>query len=180
VLKLKHCDDDTDTESQGDKDMKVHDFTVMDSRGNEKSLGDYQGKALLIVNTASACGHTPQYADLQQVYGEWAGRGLEILGFPCNQFGAQEPGTDEEIQQFCQLNYGVSFPVFAKIEVNGEGAHPLYQYLTAQKEGPKGKDIEWNFTKFLVDPQGNVVGRYPPNVKPQEILGEVERLLVTE
>jgi glutathione peroxidase len=157
--------------------MSVHQFQVEDARGNEKSLSDYQGKMLLIVNTASACGFTPQYADLQQVYAEWKDRGLEILAFPCNQFGLQEPGSNEEIQQFCQLNYGVSFPVFAKIEVNGEGAHPLYRYLTGLKEGPKGSDIEWNFTKFLVDAEGNVIGRYGPQVKPQEIVEEIEKMV---
>jgi glutathione peroxidase len=157
--------------------MSVHQFKVMDAQGNEKSLSDYQGKALLIVNTASKCGHTPQYADLQQLYASWQERGLEILAFPCDQFGHQEPGSNDEIQQFCQLNYGVTFTVLAKIEVNGAGAHPLYRYLTGQKPGSKGSDIQWNFEKFLIDQNGNVVERFDPGVKPQELLPAIEKLL---
>jgi glutathione peroxidase len=157
--------------------MSVHEYKVLDARGNEKSLAEYQGKVLLIVNVASACGLTPQYAGLQQVYSQWQDRGLEILGFPCNQFGQQEPGTNAEIQQFCQLNYGVGFPVFAKVEVNGEGAHPLYRYLTGEKESPNGSDIQWNFTKFLVDRDGAVVERFEPGVKPEEIVPAIEKLI---
>jgi glutathione peroxidase len=158
-------------------EMSVYPFQVKDWRGNEKSLSEYQGKVLLIVNTASKCGLTPQYADLQSLYEGYRERGLQILGFPCDQFGNQEPGSNEEIQQFCQLNYGVSFPIFAKIEVNGEGAHPLYQYLTAQKQGPEGGDIQWNFTKFLIDQEGNVIERFEPGVKPEELAPEIEKLM---
>jgi glutathione peroxidase len=154
--------------------MSVYQFTVKDSRGSEKSLADYQGRVLLIVNTASQCGNTPQYAGLQQLYRDWRERGLEILAFPCDQFGHQEPGTDDEIQQFCQVNYGVTFPVFAKIEVNGEQAHPVYRYLTAQP--PEG-EIRWNFTKFLVDQEGQVVRRYEPKVQPEEMQAEIEKML---
>jgi glutathione peroxidase len=158
--------------------MTVYSFNVKDSRGNEKALGEYQGKVLLIVNVASQCGSTPQYAGFQKLYDAWYGRGLEILAFPCDQFGHQEPGTDEEIQQFCQLNYGVTFPVFSKIEVNGEGAHPLYRYLTEQKAGPKGSDIQWNFTKFLIDREGNLVERFETPVQPETLAPEIEKLLV--
>ena len=157
--------------------MPVYSFKVKDARGNEKPLSDYQGKVLLIVNTASKCGHTPQYAGLQQVYAAWQEKGLEILAFPCDQFGHQEPGSDAEIQEFCQLNYGVTFPVFSKIEVNGEQADPLYQYLTVQKAGPKGSAVQWNFTKFLIDANGNVVERFEPAVKPDMLVTEIEKLL---
>jgi len=137
--------------------MSVYAFNVKDAAGKEKALSEYQGKVLLIVNTASKCGYTPQYAELQNLYKAWHGQGLEILAFPCDQFGHQEPGTDDEIQQFCQVNYGVTFPVFSKVEVKGSEAHPLFQYLTAEKPGPKGADIQWNFTKFLIDQKGNIV-----------------------
>ena len=157
--------------------MSVHSFQAKDARGEEKPLAGFKGKVLLIVNTASKCGHTPQYAGLQELYASLRGQGLEILAFPCDQFGHQEPGTDDEIQQFCQVNYGVSFPVFAKIEVNGQGAHPLYQYLTGQKTSPKGSDIQWNFTKFLVDRSGSVVERFEPGVKPAEMLPAIEKLI---
>jgi glutathione peroxidase len=157
--------------------MSVYDFTVLDARGAEKPLADYKGKALLIVNVASKCGNTPQYAGLQELYTTFHERGLEILGFPCDQFGHQEPGTNEEIQQFCQLNYGVTFPVFGKIEVNGEDSHPLYKYLRSQKESAKGSKIQWNFEKFLIDREGNVVARIDPGVKPAEIVSTVEALL---
>ncbi len=130
-----------------------------------------------MVNTASKCGFTPQYTELQTLYETWHAKGLEILAFPCNQFGQQEPGNDAEIQQFCQLNYGLTFPVMAKIDVNGENAHPLYRYLCSQKTSVRGSDIQWNFTKFLIDQNGNVVKRYESNVNPQEIGGEIETLL---
>ena len=158
--------------------MNIYTFQVNDARGEQKNLSDYQGKALLVVNTASQCGLTPQYAGLQQLYADWKARGLEILAFPCNQFGQQEPGTDEQIQQFCQVNYGVSFQVFSKIEVNGEGTHPLFQYLKEQKPGPKGGDIQWNFTKFLIDRQGNVVERFEPTITPDSLAPEIEKLLI--
>ena len=157
--------------------MSVYSFKVKDSHGGEKAVSDFQGKVLLIVNTASKCGHTPQYAGLQQLYTAWHEKGLEILAFPCDQFGHQEPGTNEEIQQFCQINYGVTFPVFAKIEVNGDQAHPLYQYLTSQIPGSKGRDIQWNFEKFLVDRSGTIVKRIDPGVKPADLVEQVEKLL---
>jgi glutathione peroxidase len=150
---------------------------VKDAQGSETTLEAYRGKVLLIVNTASKCGNTPQYAGLEALYERLAPRGLEILAFPCDQFGHQEPGTNEEIQSFCQLNYGVTFPVFAKVEVNGPAADPVYRYLTAQKPGPKGGDIQWNFTKFLIDREGNVLERFEPQVKPEELAPEVEKVL---
>jgi len=158
--------------------MSIYSFTIKDARGKDQPVAGYQGKVLLIVNTASKCGFTPQYAGLQELYNTWRDKGFEVLAFPCDQFGHQEPGTDDEIQQFCQLNYGVSFPVLAKIEVKGEGAHPLFQYLTEQKPSSKGCDIQWNFTKFLIDRQGNLVERYEPNVKPEELAAKIEKLLV--
>jgi glutathione peroxidase len=157
--------------------MSLYSFKVKDAFGSEKAISDYQGKVLLIINTASKCGFTPQYAALQQLYQTRHDRGFEILAFPCDQFGHQEPGTNEEIQQFCQLNYGVTFPVFAKIDVNGPQAHPMYQYLTEQKPGPQGPDIQWNFTKFLVDQTGNIVERFDSAVKPEDIAPVIEKLL---
>jgi len=156
--------------------MTVYSFTVKDSKGIQRPLLDFHGKVLLIVNTASACGFTPQYAGLQKLYETFQEEGLEILAFPCNQFGQQEPGTDEEIQQFCQLNYGVTFPVLSKIEVNGDSADPLYKFLKKEKPGPKGADIQWNFTKFLIDPEGNVVERFEPAVPPAELESKIKRL----
>jgi glutathione peroxidase len=160
--------------------MTVYGYSVQDARGGEISLADYQGTVLLIVNTASKCGFTPQYAGLQHLYDAWHGRGLEILALPCDQFGNQEPGTNDEIQQFCQLNYGVTFPVLAKIEVNGEGAHLLYRHLTAQQSGPRGADIDWNFTKFLIDRRGNVVARFEPGDAPEALAPHIEQLLEEE
>jgi len=156
----------------------VYDFTVDDIHGKPVKLSRYKGKALLIVNTASKCGFTPQYKGLETLYGKLKGKGLEVLGFPCNQFGAQEPGTAEEIESFCEINYGVTFPLFAKVDVNGKGAAPLYQYLKAEKPGLLGSEaIKWNFTKFLVDGKGKVVERYAPNVEPADIAGDIEKLL---
>lgn len=160
--------------------MSVYQFSVKDSVGKDKSLADYQGKVLLLVNTASQCGHTPQYAGLQAMYENWRERGLEILAFPCDQFGHQEPGSDEEIQQFCQLNFGVTFPVFAKIEVNGEQAHPLYRYLTGLDNPKLSGPITWNFAKFLVDREGQVIDRFEPSAKPEAIAPIIERLLISE
>jgi glutathione peroxidase len=154
---------------------KIYDFSVEDPHGNQQSLSRYQGKVMLVVNTASKCGFTPQYKELQALYEAWHEKDLEILAFPCNQFGQQEPGSNEEIQQFCQLNYGLTFPVFAKIEVNGKDAHPLYKYLCSQKKSIQSADIQWNFTKFLIDQNGNVVNRYEPSVKPKEIEKEIEK-----
>jgi glutathione peroxidase len=156
----------------------VYDFTVDDIHGKPVKLDRYKGKALLIVNTASKCGFTPQYKGLEALYGKLKGRGLEILGFPCNQFGAQEPGTAKEIESFCEINYGVTFPLFAKIDVNGKNAAPLYQHLKAAQPGLLGSEaIKWNFTKFLVDRKGNVVARYAPNAEPADIAGDIEKLL---
>ena len=156
---------------------KIYDFSVEESDGSQRPLAQYQGKVMLVVNTASKCGFTPQYKELQALYDAWHEKGLEILAFPCNQFGQQEPGSNKEIQQFCQLNYGVTFPVFAKIEVNGKDAHPLYKYLCSQKKNILSADIQWNFTKFLIDQNGEVVNRYEPSVKPKEIEKEIQKLL---
>lgn len=156
---------------------KIYEFSVRQPNGTEKSLQEYQGKVMLIVNTASKCGFTPQYAQLQELYDKYHDKGLEILAFPCDQFAHQEPGTDEEIQQFCQINYGLTFPVFSKIDVNGSTAHPLFKYLRSQKGGLLGGTIKWNFTKFLVDRQGNVVKRFAPTVNPTELTPDIEALL---
>ena len=157
--------------------MSIYDFTMRDSFGDEIPFSTYEGKVLLIVNTASKCGFTPQFQGLQELYDTYAERGLEILGFPCNQFAGQDPGTNEEIRSFCQINYGVTFPIFEKINVNGKNAAPLYQYLKKQKSGALGSRIQWNFTKFLVDRKGNVVARYAPDVKPEDLKADIERLL---
>jgi len=155
----------------------VYDFSAKLNNGNEKSLGDYRGKVLLIVNTASRCGNTPQYEELQKLYDKYSGQGLEILAFPCNQFGRQEPGTDEEIRGFCETNYHVSFPLFSKIEVNGGGTHPLYKYLKSEAGGLVTDAIKWNFTKFLVGRDGSVLERIAPFVKPSEIEEEIASVL---
>jgi len=158
--------------------MSIYDITVKTIRGEEKSMADYKGKVLLIVNTASKCGFTPQYKELQELYDEYKDKGFEVLAFPCNQFGQQEPGSESEIERFCQLNYGVTFPMFAKVDVNGENAHPLFVYLTEKVPGILGtKAIKWNFTKFLVDKNGNVVSRFAPQTKPSELKQEIEKLL---
>lgn len=157
--------------------MSIYDFQVKTASGEDRSLADYRGKVLLIVNVASKCGFTPQYKGLQELYAIYKDQGLEILGFPCNQFLAQEPGTDEEIQQFCQQNYGVDFPVFAKIDVNGSGAHPLYQYLTKEAPGILGGAIKWNFTKFLIDRDGKIAKRYAPKTEPAKLTEKIEELL---
>ena len=155
----------------------IYDFNVEDAQGNQVPLSKYQGKLILVVNTASKCGFTPQYKDLQELYSTWHAKGLEILAFPCNQFGQQEPGSNAEIQEFCQINYGLTFPVFAKIDVNGEDAHPLYKYLRTQNTSGLNMDIRWNFTKFLFNQDGNLVKRYESKVVPQEIGMEIESLL---
>jgi glutathione peroxidase len=144
----------------------------------KRSLEQYKGNVMLIVNTASKCGFTSQFAGLEKLHEEYAKRGLSLLGFPCNQFGAQEPGDSTEIGAFCQKNYGVDFQMFDKIEVNGDQAHPLYKYLTDKAPGLLGlKDINWNFTKFLLDRDGNIVKRYAPNVEPADISADIEKLL---
>ena len=156
----------------------IYDFTVRDIQGNEQSMEAYRDKVLLIVNTASKCGFTPQFEGLQALYKDLNEQGLEVLGFPCNQFMNQDPGTDESISQFCSLNYGVDFPMFAKIEVNGDGTHPLYRFLKQEARGLMGSEkVKWNFTKFLVDRNGRVVRRYPPTTKPEAIRKDIEGLL---
>ncbi|MDE7268379.1 MAG: glutathione peroxidase [Lachnospiraceae bacterium] len=157
--------------------MGIYDYSVKAQDGSEVSLADYQGKVLLIVNTATGCGFTPQYEGLQDLYEKYQTQGLEILDFPCNQFGHQAPGSDEEITDFCQSRYGVTFRQFKKIEVNGEGEEPLYTYLKSQKKGVMGNQIKWNFTKFLVDRKGNVVERFAPTVTPEKIDGQIKELL---
>ena len=156
----------------------IYDFSAKTLDGRDISLGDYKGKALLIVNTASKCGFTPQYEGLESLHRKYGERGLAILGFPCNQFGAQEPGDAAEIANFCSLTYDVSFPMFAKVDVNGDNTHPLFQYLKAAKPGLLGTEgIKWNFTKFLVDRNGEVVERYAPATKPAELEKTIEGLL---
>jgi glutathione peroxidase len=156
----------------------VYAFSAPLLDGRPVSLADFRGRVLLIVNTASKCGFTPQYAGLEELYRASKDRGLTVLGFPCNQFGEQEPGSSEEIGAFCERNYGVSFPMFAKIDVNGPSTHPLYQFLKASKRGVFGSErIKWNFTKFLVDRNGNVVERFAPSTKPQEIAAKIDELL---
>ena len=158
--------------------MSIYDFSAARLDGHEEKLTDYRGKVLLIVNTASACGFTPQYAGLEALYENLHGEGLAILGFPCNQFGAQEPGSEAEIGAFCQKNYGVTFPMFSKIEVNGANAHPLYKYLKDAKPGLLGTEaIKWNFTKFLIGKDGEPVARYAPNTKPDELEAPIRKLL---
>ncbi len=156
----------------------IHEFTAERLEGDSQSFAEYAGKVLLIVNTASNCGFTPQYEGLEALYQRYRERGLMVLGFPCNQFGSQEPGSAEEIAGFCQKNYGVSFPMFAKIEVNGDGAHPLYQYLKKAAPGLLGSEaIKWNFTKFLVNRDGEVSERYSPATAPESMAGDIEKLL---
>ena len=157
--------------------MGIYDFTVKDAKGNEVSLKDYEVKVLLIVNTATGCGFTPQYTGLQELYRKYQGEGFEILDFPCNQFGNQAPGTEEEIVTFCTGRFGITFRQFAKIEVNGENEEPLYTYLKGQQKGIGGSGIKWNFTKFLVDRKGNVVARFGPTTTPEKIDARVKELL---
>lgn len=156
----------------------IYDFKATLLNGNEVSLDTWRGKVLLIVNTASQCGFTPQYAALESLYRQLQDRGLVILGFPCNQFGGQEPGDAAAIGQFCQINFGVTFPLFAKIDVNGENAHPLYAYLKHEASGVLGTEaIKWNFTKFLVNREGQVVERYAPATRPEDLNEAIEALL---
>jgi len=160
--------------------MALYDIPIHTLQGEPSSLAPYKGKALLLVNVASKCGLTPQYEGLERLQERYAGRGFSVLGFPCNQFLGQEPGTPEEIQEFCSTTYGVTFPLFEKIEVNGEGRHPIYTELTAvpDAEGTAG-DITWNFEKFLVSPGGEVVGRFRPQVEPEDetVVGDIEAQL---
>ncbi len=156
----------------------VFDFTANGIDGSPVPLSRFEGKALLIVNVASRCGFTPQYEGLETLHREFADRPFEVLGFPCNQFGAQEPGRAAEIASFCSTTYGVDFPMFDKIEVNGSGRHPLYDWLTGQKKGLLGsRDVKWNFTKFLTDREGRVVARYAPQVEPRAIKADIEKLI---
>ncbi|MGJ7909477.1 glutathione peroxidase [Neobacillus sp. LXY-1] len=158
--------------------MSIYQFRAKTIDGNEVSLKEFEGKVLLIVNTASKCGFTPQYKDLQGLYETYKDKGLTVLGFPCNQFMSQEPGEEAEIKSFCETNYGVTFPMFAKVDVNGVYTHPLFDYLKKQTPGLLGMSmVKWNFTKFLVDSKGNVVKRYSPNTKPSELTKDIEALL---
>ena len=188
------------TACQSEKETKVYDFTAVANDGSEVNFADYKGKVLLLVNTASKCGFTPQYDGLEALYEQYKDKGLVIVGFPCDQFGHQEPGTNEEIEEFCRLNYDVTFPLMEKIEVNGDNAHPIYKWLysekpfagfgeseTAQRMGQmlsrmdpdyeSNPDIKWNFTKFLVDRKGRVVARYEPMVTPEELAAYIEEQL---
>ena len=156
----------------------VYEFSGKTITGEDKPIADYKGQVLLIVNTASKCGFTPQFKGLESLYEKYKDKGLMVLGFPCNQFLNQDPGSDAEISEFCELNYGVTFPMFAKIDVNGDNAHPLFRHLTAAAPGLLGsKAVKWNFTKFLVDRQGNVVSRYAPATKPEDMAADIEKLL---
>jgi glutathione peroxidase len=158
--------------------MSIYEFNVKEAGGEESSLAKYEGRVLLIVNTASACGFTPQYQGLQELHSKFHDQGLEILAFPCNQFGGQEPGSDQEIRSFCEMNYGVKFKVFSKIEVNGDEAHPLFRFLKHEAPGLLGTEaIKWNFTKFLVSRTGKVLKRYAPQDKPEGISADIEREL---
>jgi len=156
----------------------IYAFEAETINGKKVKLGNFKDQPMLIVNTASKCGLTPQYEGLEKLYKEYKDQGLVVLGFPCNQFGRQEPGSESEIEEFCQLNYGVSFPMFAKIDVNGRDADPLFKYLKSTKKGLLGSEkIKWNFTKFLVNRDGEVVARFAPTVKPKELASEIEALL---
>ncbi|MBE0484560.1 glutathione peroxidase [Marinobacter sp.] len=159
-------------------DETIYQFSARDIKGNETAMADYQGKVLLIVNTASKCGFTPQFEGLQALHDQLGDKGFEVLGFPCNQFMNQDPGSDDAISQFCSLNYGVNFPMFAKVDVNGEGTHPLFNFLKKEAKGLMGSEkVKWNFTKFLVNREGRVVRRYAPTAKPSDIRADIEKLL---
>ncbi|WP_298254281.1 glutathione peroxidase [Bradyrhizobium sp.] len=155
----------------------IYDFSAKSLAGDDTALKQFAGKVLLVVNTASACGFTPQYKGLEALQLKYGSRGFSVLGFPCNQFGRQEPGSAAEIGEFCESNYAISFPMFEKIDVNGGNAHPLYQYLRREKSGLLGSSIKWNFTKFLVDRSGKVVGRYAPTTTPEQLTKDIEALL---
>ena len=157
--------------------MNIYDYSVKAQDGSDITLADYRDKVLLIVNTATGCGFTPQYEGLQDLYEKYEAQGLEILDFPCNQFANQAPGSDEEITDFCQSRYGVTFRQFKKIKVNGEGEEPLYTFLKSQQKGVMGNNIKWNFTKFLVDRKGNVVARFAPTVTPEKLDEQIKKLL---
>ena len=156
----------------------VYEFLARTIDGKSRKLGDYKGKVLLVVNTASQCGFTPQYKGLEAIYQKFKDRGFAVLGFPSNQFGQQEPGSDTEIAEFCEMNFGVSFPLFSKVDVNGADAHPLFKFLTSTKPGLLGSEgIKWNFTKFLIGKDGAVIDRYAPNTKPEDLAKDIEKAL---
>lgn len=156
----------------------IYEFTVKDSAGKDFPLSQFKGQVLLIINVASKCGYTPQYEGLEKLYKEFKDKKFMALGFPCNQFGAQEPGSDQEIQQFCSLNYGVSFPVLSKVDVNGSQEAPLYSYLKSAAPGLLGTEaIKWNFTKFLIDKNGQVIERYAPQTKPEDLVKDITKAL---
>lgn len=157
--------------------MKFYDFKARKMNGQEVSMEEYKGKIVVVVNTASKCGLTPQFKELEALYQEYKNQGVEILGFPCNQFAKQDSGSNKEIHEFCLLNYGVSFNMFEKIDVNGNNAHPLYKYLKNEAKGLLSKEIKWNFTKFLIDSKGNVIKRYAPTVSPLKIKNDIDKLL---
>ncbi|AIQ67379.1 glutathione peroxidase [Paenibacillus graminis] len=158
--------------------MSIYDYEANTLRGQEESLSKYKGKVLLVVNTASKCGFTPQYKGLQEVYDKFKDRGFEVLGFPSNQFAGQEPGESEDIAEFCEINYGVTFPMYEKIDVKGDGAHPLFKYLSKEAPGVLGsKSVKWNFTKFLVDQEGHVLKRFAPQTTPDQIEADIAKLL---
>lgn len=157
--------------------MNVHDFSAIDIDGVNQDLSQYKGKVLLIVNTASKCGFTPQYEGLEKLYTKHEENGLVVLGFPCNQFKSQEPGDEKDIKNFCEINYGVSFPMFSKVDVNGDDTHELFKYLKSETKGLLGESVKWNFTKFLVDRDGNVIRRYAPTVEPVAIEDDILELL---
>lgn len=158
--------------------MSVYDYEANTLKGQEESLSKYKGKVLLVVNTASKCGFTPQYKGLQEVYDKFKDRGFEVLGFPSNQFAGQEPGESEDIAEFCEINYGVTFPMYEKINVNGSEAHPLFKYLSKEAPGVLGsKSVKWNFTKFLVDQEGRVLKRFSPQTTPDQIEADIAKLL---
>jgi len=158
----------------------IYDFTAECMDGSSQTFSDYQDKVLLIVNTASKCGFTPQFEGLESLYQQYKDQGLVIVGFPCNQFGSQDPGSNDEIGAFCQKNYGVSFPMMAKTDVNGADAHPIYEWLKEQKGGVLTDGIKWNFTKFLVDSKGQVIDRYAPTTKPEAIKNDIEQALANK
>ncbi len=157
--------------------QNIYDFQVTTIDGKETTLADYKGKAMLIVNVASKCGFTKQYSGLQELYEKYKDRGLVVLGFPCNQFGGQEPGSEEDIKNFCESNFGVTFPMFSKIDVNGDDAHPLYKFLKSEQSGMVNSAIKWNFTKFLVDRNGKVIDRFAPQTEPAKIADDIEKIL---
>ena len=156
---------------------KIYDFKALNNKGVEVDFAQYEGKVLMIVNTASKCGFTSQYEGLEALYQKYKDQGLVIIGFPCDQFAHQEPGTDEEIAEFCRLNHGVTFPLMSKIEVNGDGAHPIYKYLKSETKGLLGSAIKWNFTKFLISRDGTVIKRYAPTVTPEKMEKDIQEML---